>query len=63
MLFDLIEMHHVRILVVEIKETNLMGEDAPVKDALLRHHRMESVGIGINDAGADTTACALAAHD
>src|SRR3989338_10615294 len=63
MFLHLFKMHHIGILVMQVKKTNFMGKDTSVKAALLHHDRMEAVRIGINHAGTDAAARALPANN
>src|SRR3989338_1512588 len=63
MVFDLFQMHHVGILVMQVEEVDLMGEKAPVEAALFHDHDMKAIGVRVHDARAHAAAGALAAHD
>src|SRR5213593_3022623 len=63
MLLDLVEMHHVRVFMIQIEETHLVREKTPVEATLLDDDRVKSVRVGIDDAGANAAARALAADD
>ena len=41
--FNLVEVHHIGIFMVEIKKVDFVGQEAAVKAALLHHNGMEAV--------------------
>ena len=60
---DLVEMHDVDVLVMEIEKIDLMGELGAVEGALLDQRDMESRGVTVHRARAYTAGGALATDD
>src|SRR4029077_19464297 len=60
---DLVEMHDVDVLVMEIEKIDLMGELGAVEGALLDQRDMESRGVAVHRTCAYTAGGALATDD
>ena len=61
--FDLVEMHHIRILVMQVKKINLVGKQMSIEAALFNHRHVEPVRIAVDRARAHAAAGRLAAYD
>ena len=51
--FDLVEMHHVDIFMMEVEQIDFVNQFRAVVRALLDDRYMKSVRIGVHRAGAD----------
>ena len=49
MLLDLVEMHHVRVFMMQIEETHLVGEKTPVEATLLDDNGVKTLGFSALD--------------
>ena len=60
---DLVDVHHVGILVMQVEQIDLVREQAAVEAAFLHQHDVEAVRIGVDRRGAHAARGALAADD
>src|SRR5215208_660023 len=63
MRFDLLEMHHVDILVMKIEKIDLVDQFRTIERAFLHDRHVKAVRIGVHRAGANATRSALAADE
>ena len=63
MLADFFEVHDVRVLVVHVKQVDLVREETAIKAAFFHDHGMESVRVRVNDAGPNTATSTFSANE
>src|SRR6185295_5346528 len=61
--FDIIEVHHVDILMMQVEQIDLVDQFRTVVGAFLNDRNVKSVRIGVYRAGADAARRALAADN
>ena len=54
---------NICILMMQIKEVDLVGKNTSIKTTLLNNRDMESVLISVHDAGTHASACAFTANN
>src|SRR5262245_40249447 len=59
----LIDVHHIRVLMVHVEQVDLVGQNAAVEAALLHQHDVKAQRIGIDYGRAHAAGGALAADD
>lgn len=57
------EVHDICVLMVQVKEVDLVRKQAPIKTALLDNNGMKPVRAGINHTGANAATGRLPAYD
>src|SRR6185503_12332854 len=61
--FDLVEFHHIAVLVMQVEEVHLVRQQAAIENALLDDRYVVAEGIAVDAARAHAAASALAADD